>query len=65
MNNIPYRLSSRNSFSSSLRSSHIPSIDITNNLLLVASLIAASRGSYLLCQKRMVGMVEIWRMKRR
>ena len=45
MNNIPYRLSSSNflswSLCSSLRSSHIPHIYITNNLLLVVSLIAA------------------------
>ena len=41
-NNIPYRLSSRNSFSSSLRSSHIQPFYITNSLALVASLIAAS-----------------------
>jgi len=42
MNSIPYRLSSRNSFSSSLRSSHILSIKITNHLSLVASLLAPS-----------------------
>ena len=41
-NHISYRLSSRNSFSSSLRSSHILSIKITNHLSLVASLLAPS-----------------------
>jgi len=40
MNNIPYRLFSRNSFSSSLRSSHITPTRITNDLLLITSLLA-------------------------
>ena len=39
MNNIPYRLSSRDSFSSSLRSSHIPPSYVTKILPLVASLL--------------------------
>jgi hypothetical protein len=43
MNNKSHRLFSRNSFSSSLRSSHTPPIHITNNLPLVSSLLAERR----------------------
>ena len=51
MNNIPYRLSSRDSFSSSLRSSHKLPTHVTDNLPLVASLLA-SRPALLQVQER-------------
>jgi len=43
MNNIPYRLSPRDYFSSSLRSSHIPPSYISKNLPPVASLLRRYR----------------------
>jgi len=62
-NSIAYRLSSRNSFSLSLRSSHIPPSYITNNFPLVASLRSLQCSSQMGCHEDYRGKqcpVEHW-----